>query len=87
MDDYSYLVRLHAHLKLDENGQINLDNLENPKLLPPKNLRRVDPRVCATCKHLIVTDGFAICSRPNGFSGDAGDMEHWLNTCDRWAGR
>lgn len=28
---------------------------------------------------------WALCSRPDGFAGDAGDLEHWFNTCDRWA--
>lgn len=52
------------------------------KYKPAKNLRYVEPCVCAYCKHFMMAAGFAMCERPDGFSADTGDMWHYEMTCD-----
>lgn len=64
-------------------------------LLPPKHLRPVTPRVCATChfcKAATYEDVYGVehhvgvweCIRPNAPSFDVTDGEQWFYTCDRW---
>ena len=53
-------------------------------LQAPKRLRAVTPRVCATCAFHRMTPGAIDCIRPDGPSFDAGDMDAWFATCDRW---
>lgn len=55
------------------------------RLKPAKNIRWINVKVCATCKHFRNTDGFGYCIRPDGPDFDIGDMKHWQTTCDLWA--
>jgi hypothetical protein len=64
------------------------------KLLPARNIRRVVPRVCASCLYGSYTDGGFSCIRRteeldtirDGYACDIGDMEHYYHTCDLWTG-
>jgi hypothetical protein len=53
-------------------------------LKPAKNVRKVIPRVCATCAYGTIEDGGFFCWRQDGYSCDAGDMFHWFRVCDRY---
>lgn len=55
------------------------------QLLPAKNVRRLNTRVCGNCKHGLWSDSTLACARPNGPSFDSGDNEHWFYTCDGWS--
>ena len=55
------------------------------ELKPVKNVHRVNPRVCATCRHGEIEDGGFFCHREDGFYTDAGDMWHWFHVCDGYA--
>ena len=57
----------------------------NPRLKPPKNVRTVTPRCCATCKHLLIASGWMECTRPKGPFFDTGDRMDIYTVCDRWA--
>ena len=54
------------------------------KYKPAKNLRYVQPRVCAFCKHFDYDDGIAVCERDNGINKSAGDAFEYYMTCDRF---
>lgn len=68
---------------------------QSKHLSPPKHLRRMTPRVCATCRFaewdtfedkngIERESGILGCTRPNGPQFEAGDMNQWFYTCDRW---
>ena len=63
-----------------------LDDPVDPKLKSARHLRRVKPRCCGTCTHFKIVDGFGLCRREGGFSGDAGDMYQWYSICDLYVG-
>lgn len=54
------------------------------KLLPAKNLRFKKIRVCATCKYIIIGNGYVECKRERGIAEDTGEMFHWIMACDGW---
>lgn len=52
---------------------------------PPKNVRRITPKVCGTCASFYHEgNGYSYCNRINGPGFDTGDGDYWLMTCDRW---
>lgn len=53
------------------------------KKLPPKNVHKIIPRVCATCVSIVTGVGYFECSR-GVVEFDTGDGEVWFTTCDRW---
>jgi len=58
---------------------------ETPSTLKPaSNVRRVIPRVCATCAYGRIEDGAFFCLRQDGYGVDAGDLTQWLTVCDRY---
>lgn len=54
------------------------------KLKPVREIKKVVPRVCATCKFGEIDNGAFFCHRDNGYCCDAGDMTHWFRVCDRY---
>lgn len=58
-------------------------------LKPATNIRRIIPRVCATCTYGEMKDSGFTCKRTDAhgwacFSCDVGDMFHWMTVCDRY---
>jgi hypothetical protein len=51
---------------------------------PVEHIKKVTPRVCATCAYGTIEDGAFECLRENGYSCDAGDMEQWFHVCERY---
>ncbi len=49
----------------------------------PKDLRSVNPRVCATCHDYTTCQGGWGCQR-EGALGDTGDMTQYETVCDYW---
>jgi hypothetical protein len=51
---------------------------------PVEHIRKVTPRCCATCAYGTIENGGFECLRENGYTCDAGDMEHWFHVCERY---
>ena len=54
-------------------------------LKPVRNVRKVTPRCCATCRYLrYEVVGWSSCQRPDGPTFDTGDRNDILTVCDLW---
>lgn len=57
------------------------------RLAPPRNVRSITPRCCATCRHLFIIgpDSFACERAPETIGFSIGDRKDIYTVCDHWA--